>query len=198
MECDFSDPKSVVSLFIAAMHDWELESHRLRRSVRNSDDPSSYQPSVLESMIAIFGRFCTPKPRTYGRHGSFQNPPEYDPRSEAIEKCEINGSSASVFTYRDSVVGGGFYRYSLRRRNDRWLIDTLKSCGERRFCSTRPNKRTPGWHLFSWTNGPRRLKKCLMVSHQAWNVKPSQQIDLVDPFAIRRGYPGSRTKVSFR
>jgi hypothetical protein len=126
MECDFSDPESVVSCFIHAMHQWELDSHALSRSARNSEDPSSYQSSVLASMVAISDRFCTPKPRTYGRNGSFQNPPEYDPQRESINECEIKGSRASVFTYRDSILGGGRYRYSLKRRANRWLIDTLK------------------------------------------------------------------------
>jgi len=130
MSCDFSDPESVVLCFIASMHDWELMAHALRRSVRDSADPSSYQSCVLAAMDAVFKQFCTPKRRTNGRNGSFQNPPEYDPNHESVRESEIDGRLASVYTYRDSVIGGGRYRYCLKRHGGNWLIDTLKQCNE--------------------------------------------------------------------
>jgi hypothetical protein len=130
MDCDFDDPASVVSCFIQAMHAWETEAHRLRRVARGSPDPSSYQPSVLASMNEVFGRFCTPKARTHGRDGMFQNPPEYNPESETIVSCDVDDARAMVVTRRDAILGGGDYCYVLHRRANRWLIDSLKFRGE--------------------------------------------------------------------
>jgi len=59
-----------------------ITSHASR--VRDTDNPSSYQVAVLDSMTEVFGRFCTSKPRPHGRNGSFQNPPEYNPEVESI------------------------------------------------------------------------------------------------------------------
>ncbi len=126
MECDYDDPASVVLCFIRAMHDWESESHRLRRAAKGTADPSSYKGAVLDLMNDVFRQFCTPKPRPYGRNGSFQNPPEYDPESESIVNSDVHGLTASVVTCRNAIIGGGHYHYDLKRRGDCWLIDTLK------------------------------------------------------------------------
>ena len=125
MDCDYDDPESVVLCFIAAMHQWELNSHASQRAVRDSAAPASYQPGVAAAMADVFSQFCTPKPRPYGRNASFQSPPEYNPDHESIQSSIIDGSSASVCTNRDSVFGGMF-RYTLQRIDNRWLIDTLR------------------------------------------------------------------------
>ena len=125
MDRDYSDPESVVLCFIAAMHQWELNSHASQRAARDSTDPASYQPSVAVAMADVFSKFCTPKPRPHGRNASFQNPPEYNPAHESIRSTTIDGASASVLTNRDAVFGGPF-RYTLKRIDNRWLIDTLR------------------------------------------------------------------------
>ena len=129
MDCNHDNPESVVLYFIAAMHQWELDSHTSRRAVRDSGDPASYQPNVAAAMADVFSQFCTPKPRPNGRNASFQNPPEYDPAHESIQSSEIHGSTASVCTNRDAVLGG-LFRYTLKRIDSRWLIDTLKQCND--------------------------------------------------------------------
>lgn len=128
IQSDFDHPTSVVSAFIQAMNRWETESWQAERSCRTTDDPFSYQADVRAKMDAIFSSFCTPKDRKYGRNGSFQKPPEYDPQHEKILETEIdeNRKRAYVTTYREAVLGGGRHRYSLTRRGNRWLIDTLK------------------------------------------------------------------------
>ena len=127
MDCD--NPESMVLSFIAAMHQWELNSHASCRAVRDSADPTSYQTSVANSMADVFSRFCTPKPRPYGRNASFQNPPEYNPEHESIQSSEIRGSLAYVHTNRDAAFGG-LFRYTLKRMDNCWLIDTLKQCND--------------------------------------------------------------------
>ena len=129
MNCNYDEPESVVRCFIAEMYRWETESHVARRAVRQSDNPASYQDSVRAAMARIFSAYCTPKSRPYGRNASFQKPPEYNPEHETILSTEISGLSASVRTRRDSVFGG-LFRYTLKRIDNRWLIDTLKRCND--------------------------------------------------------------------
>ena len=129
MDCNYEDPESVVRCFIAEMNRWETESHVARRAVRQSDNPASYQAPVTAAMNRIFSAYCTPKPRPHGRQSSFQNPPEYNPEHETVLSSVIRGPSASVRTERDSVFGG-LFRYALKRIDNRWLIDTLKRCGD--------------------------------------------------------------------
>ncbi|SMP80166.1 NTF2 fold immunity protein [Neorhodopirellula lusitana] len=124
MDCDHDDPESVVLCFIAAMHQWELDSHAARRAARDTADPYSYQPAIVSAMAHVFSQFCTPKPRPHGRNASFQNPPEYNPDHESIQSSATQGRAASVYTHRDSVFGG-LFRYTLKRIDNRWLIDTL-------------------------------------------------------------------------
>ena len=127
-ECDYSSPESVVAAFISAMHAWEVESWDARARARHSDDPSSYIPEVQESQDGLFARFCTPRDRPYGRHGSFQKPPEYDPAREKIIRSGVQSTSrAWVETERESGLGGGRYQYVLHKRGAKWLIDSVKS-----------------------------------------------------------------------
>ena len=129
--CDYDNPESVVMAFITAMNAWEKESFRLHREARGSADPASYHSMVLEEMQDIFAKYCTLKERPYGRHGSFQNPPEYDPQSEKIIGSGIDpepGKQGRAFveTEREAILGGGVYKYVLYKKSGRWLIDNLK------------------------------------------------------------------------
>jgi hypothetical protein len=125
---DFDDPLSVVRAFIEAMNRWETESWLTERSFRTTGDPFSYQADVRARMDVIFSNFCIPRDRKYGRNGSFQKPPEYDPQHEKILETEVDEvrKRAHVTTHREAVLGGGRHRYTLVRRGGKWLIDTLK------------------------------------------------------------------------
>jgi len=125
---DFDDPASVVSSFIQAMNTWETDSWLAERSCRATGDPFSYQADVRTKVDVIFSDFCTPRDRNYGRNGSFQNPPEYDPQHEKTVETTVDKvrKRAYVTTHREAVLGGGRHRYTLIRRGGKWLIDTLK------------------------------------------------------------------------
>lgn len=57
----------------------------------------------------------------------FQKPPEYDPGSEAVVSVTVRSpSGATVETQRDATLGGGRYRYLLRRGAGTWLIDSVQ------------------------------------------------------------------------
>ncbi|MCP3931776.1 MAG: hypothetical protein GY705_22095 [Bacteroidetes bacterium] len=125
-KCNFDDPVSVVSAFIVVMNRWEIHSWKSMRAVRNSNDPSSYQNSSIQLMEEIFSFYCNKKERKYGRLGTFQNPPEYNPDAEKVISKVIEGKKAVVETERDAILGGGRYQYVLYRKDNNWLIDNLK------------------------------------------------------------------------
>lgn len=127
-DCDFDDPGSVVTAFIAAMNAWEIAAWKAGRASRESADRSGYRQPVLEAMNRIFGFYCTQKDRKQGRNGSFQKPPEYDPTCESITDVKVDDGRriAHVTSERQVALGGGTYRYTLYRRSGKWLIDNLK------------------------------------------------------------------------
>lgn len=119
-EIDYSNPEEVVSNFIVAMNEWELEANHLSKSGEGFD-------AIIESMNKVFDLFCTQKERPYGRKGSFQKPPEYDPKSESIVSSNIEKSDkAIVITSREAILGGGIYKYVLYKKSGKWLIDNIK------------------------------------------------------------------------
>lgn len=128
MTQEVDDPASVVRSFIQAMNQWETDSWEAQRRSRTTQKPALYQLEVRSRLDSLFARFCSPKERKYGRQGSFQKPPEYNPDTEHITATEIDPSShrAWVFTRRLVLLGGGHYRYTLVRVDGRWRIDTLK------------------------------------------------------------------------
>ena len=120
--CRFDDPKAVVATFIRAMNAWELFASGLSK-----EDGITSRATVKEEVDAVFACFCTQKDRPYGRLGSFQSPPEYDPDHEEIIGFTIESSKkAFVDTRREAVLGGGEYRYALHLSDGKWLIDNLK------------------------------------------------------------------------
>jgi hypothetical protein len=118
-------PASNVTAFIRAMNDWELNAWEASRRARGTTDPESYWPEVTAGLQRVFGEFCTPGVRTEGREETFQQPPEYDPKTERIIGTGVTGDEAYVDTERDAPLGG-LLRYVLRRRGGRWLVDGVK------------------------------------------------------------------------
>ena len=120
--CDHSDPESVVLAFIAAMNRWEIACWEASRAAGDAYDMAS----AKKTMDDVFDVYCTPKPRPYGRQGSFQKPPEYDPKNEKIIGTSIKGRKSTVDTDRNAVLAGGKYRYTLFLKDGQWRIDNLK------------------------------------------------------------------------
>jgi hypothetical protein len=121
-ECDFGKPEAVVAAFIRTMNSWELFAANLPKA-----EGLTQWEKIDQQMDAIFAQYCTPKERKQGRQSSFQSPPEYDPKQEAIISTHIEtATEAFVDTRRDVVLGCGNYRYVLHRKDGRWLIDNLK------------------------------------------------------------------------
>lgn len=127
-ECDFKDPGSVVTAFIAAMNARETAARRQRRANRRRSDPSAYQGPVLAEMNRIFATYRTVKDRKHGRKGSFQRLPEYDPAQESIADITIDHDRrrARVITKRQAVPGSGMCRYTLYQKHGKWFIDHLE------------------------------------------------------------------------
>jgi len=58
-----------------------------------------------------------------GRAGTFQHPPEYDPKIEEIVKTESKGHKAVIHTHQSSGLEQQA-RYVLVLRDGKWLIDS--------------------------------------------------------------------------
>lgn len=82
-DVDDTDPVSVLRGFLLAMHGWETDCYE--QSQRQSDDEGLDWSAIQHRQNQIFERFCTPKPRTYGRLGSFGFPPTYSPDDRLID-----------------------------------------------------------------------------------------------------------------
>ena len=108
------------------MNAWELRAWELSRAARDSPDRTSHWPEVQATLDSVFAKHCTARKRPQGRQASFQRPPEYDPQRETIIRTEVDRELAYVDTERVAPLGGGAYRYTLHRRDDRWLIDNVK------------------------------------------------------------------------
>ncbi|REK28190.1 MAG: hypothetical protein DWQ42_05590 [Planctomycetota bacterium] len=123
-------PEKVLRGFISSMHRWELDAWARSRAVRDMPDPSSYQAEVMEKMKAIFAEFCTSKERPYGRQGSFQKPPEYDPHAEEVVEINHVSPHRTEITTQRSTGFSEKRRYVLLKENGRWRIDNAKAVNE--------------------------------------------------------------------
>ena len=85
------EPSDAVNAFIVAMHEWEKQADVEFQRAKENGTIGTLTERLLDSQAAVFERFCTSKPRTYGRNGSFERPPEYDSAKEKVISCEIQG-----------------------------------------------------------------------------------------------------------
>ncbi len=109
-----SGPEAVLRGFILAMHDYELAAARAT---------SNAEIHVL--MQVVFDRFCTQKPRPYGRYGSFQSPPEYDPDGEYLVSIELVNSRRAELSTRDDRWNQENLYVVLKQRKH-WRLDSKK------------------------------------------------------------------------
>lgn len=121
---DHSSPEKVLRGFILAMNRWELKAHELSQTAKQTQ-VSALEP-ILEEMKQVFDTFCTPIDRKFGRYGSYQIPPEYQPTEFLIEINMVKPSRAELITHG----GQGFIEkenlYVVLKKKGRWLIDSKK------------------------------------------------------------------------
>jgi hypothetical protein len=119
-------PREVLLSFIKAMHDWENEAWEASRRARNEADPAAYIAHVQQRMNDIFTEYCTAKKRSYGRLGSFQHPPEYDPGTEQILQV-VEESPRRVLIHTQQQTGfGNHCQYVLIKQRGEWRIDNRR------------------------------------------------------------------------
>ncbi|MET1078871.1 MAG: ankyrin repeat domain-containing protein [Pseudomonas sp.] len=120
-EIDDSEPASVLRGFILAMHRWETQCYADHQ--RSGNEHIDWQP-IQDGQQRVFERFCTAKPRTYGRQGSFGFPPAYSP-DETLVKLDLKGRAARLMT-RQGPGASVRYEclYGLVSKGGTWRIDT--------------------------------------------------------------------------
>jgi hypothetical protein len=117
------EPAEVVTGFIAAMHQWEKECARIDKKAQ----PGASSGMAREALGVVFGEFCTPKERKYGRQGSYSMPPEYDLKNETITDVRlVSPRRAEVEARRASGLDQGLRVYVLLKVKGAWLIDGNK------------------------------------------------------------------------
>lgn len=116
---NYASPECVLRSFMLAMHEYELAAAALGRA--SVGQPTNQ--AILALMQAVFDRFCTPIERPFGRRGSYQRPPEYDPRREFLIGVHRVNSSRTELTTCDSAYKQEFF-YVLLRKKGRWLLDS--------------------------------------------------------------------------
>ena len=111
---DFQNPDSVVRGLIISMNHFENMAH-----LKSSGE------KALALLSDVYARFCTKKERPYGRRGSYQWPPEYDPGEEyLIETKIVTPRRAEVVTRNDDSETE--YLYVLLKQGGKWLVDSKK------------------------------------------------------------------------
>lgn len=126
--CDtdiYSKPAEVVRRFIADMHVWELQAAEAHKASTPDDNERFWQANNA-ALAEVFARWCTTKDRKYGRSGSFQKPPEYQPDGEDVLETIIESSRrACVYTQRRTGLAFK-QQYVLLKHKGSWLIDNVK------------------------------------------------------------------------
>lgn len=115
-------PETVLFGFIHAMNRWEKEAARLFKA--NGQD---FTDESLQALRSIFSEYCTPRARDrpYGRNGSFQTPPEYDPAREDLLEVRPESPRRVVLVTRSARLNWR-YRYVLLKQKGRWFLDSKK------------------------------------------------------------------------
>ena len=120
--CDYSSPEKVLHSFIFSMNQFERQAAEHRKKTPQDENPNK---EILKSMQAVFDTYCTPKERPYGRQGSYQMSPEYDPEGEfLIEVTLINPRRAELITRNEKEEKE--FLYVILRKKGRWLLDNKK------------------------------------------------------------------------
>lgn len=119
-------PQTTVESFISAMNAWELEATDLSRECRKTAEPEAYWPEIKKKLAVIHEQFLKQRKRVYASEPTFQRPTAYDSQNENVTLVEVESLQATVATYRNALIGGGQYRYILKKIEGKWLIDSVK------------------------------------------------------------------------
>lgn len=123
-DVDDADPASVLRGFMLAMHRWETDCYSQQQSA--GDEELLDWSVIQQAQNQIFERFCTPKPRTYGRLGSFGFPPTYTP-DDTLVSIEHQARRILLMTLQAPSTRMRYeVLFSLVRKEGVWRIDTKK------------------------------------------------------------------------
>ena len=122
--CDFSAPEKVLRGFILAMNRWETRAHEFDKAAKRASATTNQQ--ILQEMQQVFGTYCTPIARPYGRNGSYSIPPEYEPAESLIEINLVNPRRAELITRGRHGTIETENLYVALKKKGRWLIDSKK------------------------------------------------------------------------
>ena len=124
-DVDDADPASVLRGFMLAMHRWETDCYS-QQQCAGDEEPLDWSV-IQQAQNQIFERFCTPKPRIYGRLGSFGFPPTYTP-DDTLVSIEPQARRILLMTLQAPSTRMRYeVLFSLVRKGGVWRIDTKKT-----------------------------------------------------------------------
>lgn len=124
-DVDDADPASVLRGFLLAMHRWETDSYNQQMSLGEDEDLD--WSVVQHAQNLIFERFCTPKPRKYGRLGSFGFPPTYT-ADDALLRIEPQARRSALLTRQPASAPLRYeVMFSLVNKGGVWRVDSKKT-----------------------------------------------------------------------
>lgn len=112
------DVEKQLMAFLTAMNEWDRVFHP-----RMTKDVVSSIEAAKQAVALIFAQYVSSTAknieRRYSPHTS--EPPEYDPEKEKVQKTEITGRSALVWTLSESGFKRTF-RYTFVKEESRWML----------------------------------------------------------------------------
>ena len=132
MKCEMADndsriPEQVVSEFIRAMNDWEVDAYkRYKESIFDENDhakiPATSEKAVDERK-GVIARYCTSRERY---QVPFGHPPQYDPKHEKIievrKKTSKRVEVLTEYIYPEQYINQK-RRYKIILTSEGWRID---------------------------------------------------------------------------
>jgi hypothetical protein len=115
-----------VAKFIATMNSWELATLQAQREAKESHDLWAYLDGAAAALYLVLREFCVPEVTEIQGQATFGRPPLWDPAKETIVESSEGDQRASVETMRRRTLGGGRFRYGLRRTPEGWRIANLE------------------------------------------------------------------------
>ncbi|TCV77525.1 MULTISPECIES: NTF2 fold immunity protein [Methylomonas] len=110
----------VLQAFMREMYRWDVKYYELLVNAHEANKGTAKQ-----EISEIYNSYLTKKDRKLGREVALNasSPPEYDPDTEIIEKCE-DVDEKKLLIYTKQTTGFKFEcRYTLKNIQDTWRID---------------------------------------------------------------------------